>query len=184
MRFGITTTATAWLTSGLLTATLLTTSSVAAPRTMQDPPQPQPQSQPQSQPAPQPDPAIKLQRPKSTIIRGCLTGSKLTHIEPVQLDDASANIPDVLRVSSIRVIRSQVKALNGHTVELIGTLRGIRDQERGLLVGESGAGRVYIGGAPKNLGDERAERIEPPTMHANTIKDIAPACDGAGAGAK
>jgi hypothetical protein len=124
------------------------------------------------------EPAVKLQTPKGVVIRGCLTGSKLTHIEPVQLD-ASVDIPDVLRVSSIRVIRGQVKALNGHKVELIGSLRGVPGQERGLLVGESGAGRVYIGGSPKNLGDQPAERIEPPTMHANTIKDIAETCDGA-----
>jgi hypothetical protein len=131
--------------------------------------------------ATQQDAAVKPQAPKGIVIRGCLTGSKLTHIEPVQLDESVTNvqIPDVLRVSTIRVIKNQVKALNGHQVELIGTLRGIPGQDHGLLVGDSNAGRIYIGGATKHTGDDlRTERIEPATIYANTIKDIAPSCEG------
>jgi hypothetical protein len=70
-----------------------------------------------------------------------------------------------------------VKALDGHQVELIGTLRGIPGQENGVLVADSDKGRLYIGGGDKNLGsDLETGRIEPPTMYARTIKDIAPTC--------
>ena len=75
------------------------------------------------------------------------------------------------------MIRSQVKALDGHQVELVGLLRGIPGQETGLLVAESDKGKVYLGGGDPNLGqDLGSARAEPPTIHANTIKDVAPAC--------
>ena len=122
----------------------------------------------------EPATAPKPQLPTGVIIRGCLTGSKLTHIEP---GDPSLTLPDRLRVTSIKVIRSQVKALDGHQVELVGLLRGIPGQETGLLVAESDKGKVYLGGGDPNLGqDLGSARAEPPTIHANTIKDVAPAC--------
>ena len=122
----------------------------------------------------EPPTAPKPQAPKGVVIRGCLTGSKLTHIEPA---DPSLTLPDRLRVTSIKVIRSQVKALDGHQVELVGLLRGIPGQETGLLVAESDKGKVYLGGGDPNLGqDLGSARAEPPTIHANTIKDVAPAC--------
>src|SRR5262245_32847534 len=62
------------------------------------------------------------QRPKGVVIRGCLTGSKLTHLD---FENVTVQLPDTLRVRNSRVIRDQVKALNGHTVEVVGTLRGI-----------------------------------------------------------
>src|SRR5262245_43473185 len=99
---------------------------------------------------PTPAAAPKPQSTKGVVIRGCLTGSKLTHIDP---QDPMLNVPDVLRVSSIRVIRGQVKALDGHQVELIGTLRGIPGQERGILVADSSNAKVYIGGGEKNVGE-------------------------------
>src|SRR5262245_49963256 len=75
----------------------------------------------QETPAPKPQPA------KGVVIRGCLTGSKLTHLDPQNLasPDVALKLPDTLKVTSIRVIRSQVKALNGHQVEITGSLRGI-----------------------------------------------------------
>lgn len=122
----------------------------------------------------EPATAPKPQAPKGVVIRGCLTGSKLTHIEP---GDPSLTLPDRLRVTSIKVIRSQVKALDGHQVELVGVLRGIPGQETGLLVAESEKGKVYLGGGDPNLGQDLASaRAEPPTIHVNTIKDVAPAC--------
>ncbi len=122
----------------------------------------------------EPATAPKPQLPTGVVIRGCLTGSKLTHIEP---GDPSLTLPDRLRVTSIKVIRSQVKALDGHQVELVGLLRGIPGQETGLLVAESDKGKVYLGGGDPNLGqDLGSARAEPPTIHANTIKDVAPAC--------
>src|SRR5262245_60552494 len=71
------------------------------------------------------------QRSTGAVMRGCLTGSKLTHIDP---ENVTLSLPDTLNVRSIRVIRDQVKALNGHTVELVGELRGIPGQETGVLV--------------------------------------------------
>jgi hypothetical protein len=122
----------------------------------------------------EPATASKPQAPKGVVVRGCLTGSKLTHIEP---GDPSLTLPERLRVTSIKVIRSQVKALDGHQVELVGLLRGIPGQETGLLVAESDKGKVYLGGGDPNLGQDLASaRAEPPTIHANTIKDVAPAC--------
>jgi hypothetical protein len=122
----------------------------------------------------EPATAPKPQAPKGVVIRGCLTGSKLTHVEP---GDASLTLPDRLRVTSTKVIRSQVRALDGHQVELVGLLRGIPGQETGLLGAESDKGKVYLGGGDPDLGQDLASaRAEPPTIHANTIKDVAPAC--------
>lgn len=127
--------------------------------------------------AQQPAPKSPLSNGNVTI-RGCLTGNKLVHIEP---DDATLKVPDVLRVTSIRVIKSQVKGLDGHQVEVIGTLRGIPDQDDGILISNSPKAKVYIGGQDKSLGNDAGERVEPPTIHANTIKDIAEKCPFAAA---
>src|SRR5262245_46606199 len=56
---------------------------------------------------------------KGVVVRGCLTGSRLTHVEPV---DPGSPFPDSLGVGAIRAIRGQLKALNGHQVELIGSV--------------------------------------------------------------
>jgi hypothetical protein len=117
---------------------------------------------------PQPQPA------NGVTLRGCLTGTKLTHVEPA---DPKLTVPGALRLTTIRVIRDQVKPLNGHQVEVIGTLRGVPDQETGVLVGDSGKAKVYIGGGDKNLGEDlTVTRNEPPTIHAQMIKDLAPSC--------
>src|SRR5207344_314116 len=86
------------------------------------------------------DAAQQSEPRKGVVIRGCLTGSKLTHIDPrSELPaDVAVKLPDTLTVSSIRVIRDQVKALNGHQVEVTGALRGVPGVETGLLVAESG----------------------------------------------
>jgi hypothetical protein len=114
---------------------------------------------------------------KGTVIRGCLTGWKLTHIDP---DDATLTIPDVLQVRSLRVIRDQVKALNGHQVEVIGSLEGIPGQQRGVLVAGSDSAKLYVGGGDKNLGEDfGVQRSESPTIYVRTIKDIDAACAAA-----
>jgi len=113
---------------------------------------------------------------KGVVIRGCLTGSKLTHVEP---DDASLNVPDVLKVSSLRVIRNQVKALDGHQVELIGSLR-LPGQDRSVLVADTDKAKLYVGGGDKNLGEDfGVDRAEPATMYVRTIKDLSTGCTGA-----
>jgi hypothetical protein len=111
---------------------------------------------------------------KGVAIVGCLTGTKLTQIEP---PEGAPGLPDTLRVTTIRVIRDQLKPLNGHRVELIGALRNIPDQEKGILVSDSDKAKVYVGGGDKNLGSDLAvSHNDPPTIHASTIRDLAPSC--------
>ena len=122
----------------------------------------------------------KPQARKGVVIRGCLTGSKLTHIDPqTELPaDLLRKLPDRLTVTSIRVIRAQVKALNGHQVDVTGALRGIPGAETGLLVGDSDNVKVYLGGGDPGLGSDLSmARYESPTIVAQMIKDVAAACD-------
>ena len=123
--------------------------------------------------------APKSQPRSGLVIRGCLTGSTPIHVDPqTQPADLQLKLPDKLTVTSIRVIRSQVKALNGHLVEVTGALRGIPGIETGLLVADSGNAKIYLGGGDPNLGsDQQVARYESPTIHAQMIKDIAAACD-------
>jgi hypothetical protein len=119
-------------------------------------------------PSPKPPPANKY------VIRGCLTGSTLTDIEGTP---PPLKLPEKLRVGSPRTIRDQVKALSGHQVELTGALFGVPGVEEGVLIGDSGAARVYIGGGDPNLGQDLVvNRNDPPTIRATMIKDVAPAC--------
>lgn len=123
------------------------------------------------QPAASPKP-----QPAGVVIRGCLTGSKLTHLDVENLDPALI-LPDTLKVASIRVIRSQVKALHGHQVEVIGTLRGIPGQDTGLLVVDSDKGKLYVGGGDARLGQDLVVAgNQPPTIYAQTIKNVADTC--------
>jgi hypothetical protein len=126
--------------------------------------------------AAQPAQNAKPAKLKGVVIRGCLTGWTLTHLDP---DDATLNIPDKLRVKSLRVIRDQVTALNGHQVEVIGSLSGIPGQSRSVLVTDSDKAKLYIGGGDKNLGEDLGvDRNEPPTVYARTIKEVAEKCAG------
>ena len=125
------------------------------------------------------DAAQESQR-RGVVIRGCLTGSKLTHISPqTELPaDLALKVPDGLRVASIRVIRDQVNALNGHQVEVTGLLRGVPGMETGILVAESDNVKIYLGGGDPALGsDLSVARYEPPTIYAQMIKEVAAACD-------
>jgi len=125
------------------------------------------------QPTPQPPAGPSLT--DRFAIRGCLSRSKLTQVDPQQ--PIPLQLPGTLHVTSIRVIRSQVKALDGHQVEVIGTLRGIPGQETGILIAGSDKGRIYLGGADPSLGSDLAPaRVDSPTINAYTIKDLAPSC--------
>ena len=89
-------------------------------------------------------------------------------------------LPEKLKVASLKVIRDQVKALDGHRVELTGILHGVPGVENGVLVSDSDKMKVYVGGGDPTLGeDQDILRNERPTMHARTIKDLAPACAAA-----
>jgi len=109
---------------------------------------------------------------KGMAVRGCLTGGRLTHVEPV---DSNLPFPDSLGVNGIRAIRSQLKALKGHQVELIGSVEGVGQQASGILVAESDKGRFYLGGGDPNLGEDFRRNV-PPTFYAHTVRDIAPTC--------
>jgi hypothetical protein len=112
------------------------------------------------------------------VVRGCLHGSTLTQSEPQT--PPSLELPEKLRVASIKVIRDQVKALDGHQVELTGILHGVPGVENGVRVSDSDKMKVYVGGGDSNLGeDQDMLRNEQPTMHARTIKDLAPTCPAA-----
>jgi len=109
---------------------------------------------------------------KGIAVRGCLTGSRLTHVEAA---DPGTTFPASLGINAIRAIRTQLKTLNGHQVELIGSVEGVGPQTGGILVSESDKAKVYLGGGDPSLGDD-FRRIVPPTFYANTIRDLAPAC--------
>jgi len=127
---------------------------------------PTPPAQAQA-PAPKPQPINKY------VIRGCLKGSTLTSIEPAP----PLKLPEKLRIASPRTIRDQVKSLSGHQVEVTGALFGVAGVEEGILIGDSGAAKVYVGGADPNLGEDLVvRRNDPPTIRATMIKDVAAAC--------
>jgi hypothetical protein len=109
---------------------------------------------------------------KGTVVRGCLSGSRLTHVEP---EDPGLPYPDALRVNGVRAIRSALKALTGHQVELIGTVEGVGEQN-GILLAESDKLKFYIGGGDPRLGED-LRHIVPPTIYAHTVKNLAPTCD-------
>jgi hypothetical protein len=116
--------------------------------------------------------AAKAKPARSFVLRGCLRGSTLSQIEP---HDPPIKLPNEVKVTSTRAIRSQVKSLSGHQVELAGALHGVPGVETGFLVGDSDSAKLYLGGGDPNLGHDLVVG-EPPTLHANTIKDVAPSC--------
>lgn len=118
--------------------------------------------------------ATKPAAPKGVVIRGCLAKEKLSRIDPQNVTPVvELKLPDVLRVTSIRAIRDQVKAMNGHQVEVTGSLRAIPGLETGMLVVDSDAGKLYFGG-----GDPEVSRKEEPTIHITLIKDLGTTCPG------
>ncbi len=121
----------------------------------------------------QDSPPENAQTLKGITVRGCLKGSRLVHVEPT---DPGAPFPDSLGVNGIRVIRSELKALNGHLVELIGTVEGVGPQKGGVLVSGSDKTKIYIGGGDPNLGED-LRRTVPPTFYAHTVRNLAPTCD-------
>src|SRR5262245_39183587 len=124
--------------------------------------------------AKEPAPSPKPQPTNKYVIRGCLTGSTLAEIEPLP---TPVELPAKLRVARTRKIHDQVKPLRCHQVELTGALFGVPGVEEGVLIGDSGAVKVYIGGADPNLGqDLAANRNDRPTIRATMIKDVAPVC--------
>lgn len=110
----------------------------------------------------------------SYVVRGCLKGSTLTAIEPTQ---PPLKLPEKLKATSTRVIRDQLKALDGHRVEITGALFGVPGIEEGVVVGDSGTMRVVVGGRDPNITDDmRVDSGDPPFIRATMIKELAPSC--------
>jgi len=125
-------------------------------------------------PTQEPAPSPKPQSTNKVVIRGCLTRSTLTDIEPTP---PPLKLPEKLRVAGTRTIRDQVKALSGHQVELTGALFGVPGVEQGTLIGNSDSVKVYVGGGDPNLGQDLVVNPnDPPTIRATVIKDLASAC--------
>jgi hypothetical protein len=119
---------------------------------------------------------VKAKPPTTVTVRGCLNGSTITRIETT---DHRPTVPDKLQVKVDRVIRGQLKSLNGHQVELNGTIRHIPGEETGILVADSDKGKVYLGGGDANLGNDLVVKgNQPPTIYARMIKDVAASCPG------
>jgi hypothetical protein len=147
--------------AGRILSIVITIAAIGAAAAAQDP------TPTQESPSPRPQPSNKY------AIRGCLNGSTLTDIEPTP---PPLKLPEKFRVTSTRTIRDQVKALSGHQVEVTGALFGVPGVEEGILIGDNGVTRIYIGGADPNLGQDLVINRNDPTIRATMIKDVAPAC--------
>jgi hypothetical protein len=108
---------------------------------------------------------------KGIAVRGCLSGSKLTNVEPVA---PGTSMPASLGVNGVRAIRGQLKSLNGHQVELIGTVEGVGEGS-GILVVDSDKGKLYLGGGDPSLGEDLRRNV-PPTFYAHTVRNLAATC--------
>jgi hypothetical protein len=108
------------------------------------------------------------------VVRGCVSGSMLTNTEP---KDYVLIVPGTIRTTGSRAMRGQLKEVNGHTVELTGTLKGMNNVAQGALVKETGKTKIYVGGAERRNGDNMLdERLQLPTLDVSSLKDIAPQC--------
>jgi hypothetical protein len=107
------------------------------------------------------------------ILRGCVSGSMLTNTEP---NDYVLIVPGTVRTTGSRAMRGQLKELDGHTVELTGTLKGMNNVAQGALVKDTGKTKIYVGGAERRNDNTLEERIQLPTLDVSSLKDIAPQC--------
>jgi hypothetical protein len=133
--------------------------------------------QPPAQPQPT-DPQPDSKQSKNTIVvRGCVNGSMLTHAEAREY---VSTVPGTMRITGRRSIRGMLKELEGHQVEVIGTLKGGRtSQETGALVKDTGKTKVYIGGTERRTAEDRMMQTPPlPTLDVSSVKDIASPCSG------
>jgi hypothetical protein len=111
-------------------------------------------------------------------LRGCLSGSMLTHVEPT---GPLLEAPSSLRTTGSRAMRGQLKEVNGHTVELTGVLKGVTNVATGGLVKDTGKTKIYVGGSEKRTGSDAMMaqgRVELPTLDVSALADIAPQCMG------
>jgi hypothetical protein len=139
--------------------------------------------EPPAQPTPSPAPPASTGKPQPkknvVVVRGCLSGSMLTHTEA---PESVSSVPETLRTTGSRAVRGTLKEIDGHTVELIGTLKGLGNQASGALVKDTGKTKIYVGGTERRTGQDRMmddQRVELPTLDVSSVKDIAPQCNPA-----
>lgn len=154
-----------------LSAAVLAATIAAAPASAQQQPPPQPPApqQPTTDPKPAPNKNV-------VVVSGCLSGSLLTHTHPKEY---IVEIPESLRLTGSRAMRSRLKEANGHTVELVGVLKGFTDISAGALVKDTGKTKVYVGGTQRHSSEESMydqQRIEPPSLDVSSIKDLSSQC--------
>ena len=140
----------------------------------------QPPSPPKS---PQPPANSKPQTKKNVVVvGGCMNGSTLTHAEGRQY---MSNVPETLRTTGSRSVRALLKEVDGHTVELTGTLSGLGNQATGAKVKDTGKSKIYVGAGERRVGGNAPDRtideqrVEVPTLDVSSVKDIAPHCNRA-----
>jgi hypothetical protein len=143
----------------------------------QEPPATPPQS---PQPAePSPSTGKPQTKKNAVVVRGCMSGSTLTHAEA---HEYTSSVPETLRTTGSRAVRGALKEADGHTVELTGTLKGLGNQASGALVKDTGKTRIYVGGTERRTGQDRMmdeQRVEVPTLDVSSVKDVAPQCNPA-----
>jgi len=148
-----------------LTLTVAMTATAAAAQTPQQPQAPPPTSD------------RKAQTKKNVVVvRGCVSASTLTHAEAPEY---ATSVPDSLKLTGSRAVRGALKEANGHTVELTGTLKGVKNQASGALVKDTGKTKIYVGGTERRTGQERMmddQRKDVATLDVSSVKDLAPTC--------
>jgi hypothetical protein len=137
-----------------------------------------------AQPSQQPEPASdrkvetkKLETKKNVVVvRGCVSASTLTHTDAREY---ATSVPDPLKMTGSRAVRGALKEAEGHTVEVTGTLKGVKNQASGALVKDTGKTKIYVGGTERRTGQERMmdeQRNDVATLDVTSVKDIAPQC--------
>jgi hypothetical protein len=136
------------------------------------------QSQPPAPPQPTDNKPVDKNTDKNTIVaRGCVNGGMLTRLEAREY---VSTVPSTVRILGSRSVRGMLKEMEGHQVEVVGTLKGGRgSQETGALVKDTGKTKIYVGGTERRTAEDRMMQTPPlPTLDVKSVKDIANACSG------
>jgi hypothetical protein len=112
--------------------------------------------------------------------RGCLKGRVFTATAPAE-DEGATRGPDVMgrhfRTAGSHEIMDQVKAHNGHLVEIVGIVRKSALADEGIGVKVGGRARVVIG-AP-GTDPNRSANMAPagvPTMDITALRLVSERC--------
>jgi hypothetical protein len=109
------------------------------------------------------------------IVRGCLAGSMLTDAEA---RDYVNYVPDRMRITGNRAMRTQLREANGHYVEVTGALKGVSNAGTGALVKDTGKTKIYVGGTSRPRSDPTAldEPLSPPVLDVTHLTEISSQC--------